>query len=189
VKRRFALAVALVILVVAATVVRATQIVYRSPEQLGEQSVLVVHGRVTSVESSWNEKRTKIFTTTQVEIDDTYKGANRSTVDIVQLGGTVDNVRVNVSGSLSWRPGEEVVLFLEPYEGKYAVSGFSQGKFNVTRDPVTGKAFVRRPALEGVEVTGAPSSDGTTKSLEMNDVPLDVFINRALGSNGKGGSR
>jgi hypothetical protein len=168
---------------------RATQIVYQSPEQLGEQAALVVLGRVTSVESYWNDKRTKIFTTTRIEVDDTYKGTGTSVVEIVQLGGTVDNLRINVSGSLIWRTGEEVVVFLEPYEGKYAVSGFSQGKFSVTRDPQTGKAFVRRPALEGVEVQGSAPSDVAAKSYEMDEVLLDTFINRALGDARKGGSR
>lgn len=167
----------------------ATQIMYSSPEQLGRQAELVVHGRVVSVESYWNDKRTKIFTSARVAVDDTYKGAAQPVVEIVQLGGTVDNVRVNVSGSLIWKAGEEVVLFLEPYNGQYAVSGFSQGKFNVTRDPVTGKPFVRRPALKGVQIQGAPSSDGTTQSLEMEELPLETFVNRALGSERKGGSR
>ncbi len=168
---------------------QATQIIHRTPQQLGERSELVVHGHVMTVQSAWNDKRTKIFTTTVISVENTYKGAAAPVVEIIQLGGVVDNIRVNVSGSLQWRPGEEVVLFLAPYEGKYAVSGFSQGKFNVKRDAKTGKAYIERPELEGVEIMGAPSKDGTTKPTKVEKVPLEEFVNRALGTGNKGGAK
>jgi hypothetical protein len=153
---------------------KATQILYQSPQQLGEQSSLVVRGKVTSTRSFWNDQRTKVFTETHIAVDETYKGGDVATLRVVQLGGVVDNIRVTVSGALQWTPGEEVLLFVEPYRADaYQVSGFSQGKFNVKRDPQTGKAFIQRPALEGVEIMGA----------------LDVFVNRALGDSDKGGSR
>jgi hypothetical protein len=169
---------------------KATQILYQTPQQLGEQSSLVVRGKVTSTRSFWNDQRTKVFTETQIAVDETYKGGDVATLRVVQLGGVVDNIRVTVSGALQWIPGEEVLLFVEPYRADtYQVSGFSQGKFNVKRDPLTGKAFIQRPALEGVEIMGAPSADGMTKASKVEDVPLEVFVNQALGDSDKGGSR
>ena len=187
--RTTTIAISILIILATATSIQATQILYRSPEQLGQQSALVVQGRVTSVESWWNEKHTKVFTTTRVVVDNTYKGAEQSAVEIVQLGGVIDNIRVNVSGSLQWRPGEEVVLFLEPYEGKFAVSGFSQGKFNVKRDEKTGKAYIERPEMDGVQLLGAPSKDGSVMPTKLESMQLDDFINHALGSGSKGGAR
>jgi hypothetical protein len=178
------------LLFIIAPFTKATQILYRSPQQLGQQSELVVHGRVVGSESQWNDKRTKIFTTTRIAVESTFKGATAPTVEIIQLGGTVGSVKVTVSGALRWVPGEEVVLFLEPYaQGKYQVSGFSQGKFNVERDPDTGKAFIRRPALEGVQVLGAPSSDEMARTSKFENIPLETFVNRALGNEKKGGSQ
>jgi hypothetical protein len=110
-------------------------------------------------------------------------------VEVVQLGGTVDNIRVHVSGALQWRQDEEVLLFLEPYENKHVVSGFSQGKFNVKRDEKTGEAYIERPELEGVEIMGAPSKDGATRATKVRNVPLEEFINHALGTGSKGGAR
>lgn len=166
-----------------------TQIVYQTPQQLGHNAELVVHGTVVSVESQWDDQRAKIFTTTRIAVEDTYKGAGSPLVEIIQLGGVVGNVRVNVSGALQWAPGEEVLLFLEPYLGKYAVSGFSQGKFLVQRDPESGDAYVRRPSLDGVEIQGAPSVDGSPRSSAMADMPLQDFVDRALADGKKGGSR
>lgn len=159
----------------------ATQIVYRTPQQMGKASSLVVQGEVTSVRSYWNEKRTKIFTETLVQVDQAYKGLNPGTVSVVQLGGTVGNVQVTVAGALQWKPGEEVLLFLEPATAEaYQVSGFSQGKFNIERDPMTGEAFVRRPALEGVEILLAPQADQQAPASRALSVPLKRFIDDAL---------
>jgi hypothetical protein len=165
----------------------ATQVLYRTPRELGAESALVVRGEVVEVRSYWNEKRTKVFTSARVAVGETYKGGGVSTVDVVQLGGVVDNVKVTVHGALSWREGEEVVLFLEPYDGSSAssaafqVSGFSQGKFSVERDPRTGKEFVSRPEASGVELVGASAPGSPEPSSRIESVPLEQFINEALG--------
>ena len=159
----------------------ATQIIYRTPQEMGQQSSLVVQGKVTSVRSFWNENRTKIFTETLVQIDESFKGANPGTVRVLQLGGTVDKIKVTVAGAIQWKPGEEVLLFLEEAtENRYHVSGFSQGKFNIERYPDTGEAFVRRPALEGTEVMGAPPSGHEMSTSSVVKTPLRQFIDDAL---------
>jgi len=165
----------------------ATQVLHRTPRELGAESPLVVRGEVVEVRSFWNEKKTKIFTTARVAVGDTYKGSGPAAVDVVQLGGTVGNVKVTVQGALVWNEGEEVVLFLEPYDGPAAsasafqVSGFTQGKFIVERDPRTGKAFVSRPEASGVELVGA-SSPGAPEPLSgIESVPIEQFIDEALG--------
>jgi hypothetical protein len=162
--------------------VEATQVVYQSPQQMGSESALVVRGRVTGTRSFWNESNTKILTETTVNVDETYKGSGVPTVSVVQLGGVVGNARMTVHGALSWKPGEEVLLFLEPRrQGGHRVSGFSQGKFDIERDPVTGEAFVVHPALEGVDVQGAPP-DGTERfPARAEKTPLEQFVNQALG--------
>jgi hypothetical protein len=170
------------IIVSIASTALATQIVYQSPQQLGEHSALVVRGKVVSVESYWNADHSKIFTRTRVGVDETYKGADQPTVDIVQLGGVVDNVRVTVHGALQWVPGEEVLLFVERQDsGGYRVSGFSQGKFHIERDPKTGVAYVNAPSLDGVELVGASGADGIRRPTKSDKVTVDTFVDQALG--------
>jgi len=164
-----------------ATAPQATQVMYRTSQDLGSESALVVQGRVAGVQSYWNETHSKIFTEAQVTIEESYKGGRPGTVRVLQLGGIVGHVRMTVAGSLSWNPGEEVLLFLEPsMGGAYQVSGFSQGKFTVERDPETGLPYVSRPALEGAEVLRAPGSDAAEPITGVTRMPLERFINEAL---------
>ncbi len=158
----------------------ATQILYQTIEQLGSESAVVVQGEVVSTQSYWNDQRTKVFTETTVTVNQAYKGDTGVTVQILQLGGTVGNVRVTAHGALQWTAGEEVILFLEPYlDGKFQIAGFSQGKFNVVRDHQTGQAFVMRPALDGAQIIGAPDDGGESTGLVR--IPLNRFIAQALG--------
>jgi hypothetical protein len=159
----------------------ATQIEYRSPRQLGEQAEIVVRGRVLSSESFWNESRTKVFTRTSIAVDETYKGDDRSTVDVIQLGGVVGNIMVNVHGAPHWQAGEEVLLFAEPYAaGDYRVSGFCQGKLRIMRDEATGEAFVETApegAVRGMEIRDPA---GQSAPLRRVATPLDEFVSYAL---------
>lgn len=167
-------------LMVATLPAQGTQVQYKSVEQLGEDSSAVVRGTVASVRSFWNEKHTKIFTATIIAVDESYKGRPGETVEVLQLGGTVDNVQVTAHGALHWTAGEEVVLFLEPYtEGRFQVAGFSQGKFNIERDPDTGAAYIKRAALEGAQMVGAPGT--VDASAEVETISLEKFLKEALG--------
>lgn len=176
------LACNLLLLAVLSGLAHATQIAYRSPQQLADESSLVVRGRVQSVESYWNSKHTKVFTRTRIAVDETYKGGARPTIEIIQLGGTVGNAKVTVQGVLQWKVGEEVLVFAEPYDaGTYQVSGFSQGKFKIQRDRATGVAYVDAPPLEGVSLVGAPSSESPSRPTLKPRVTLDQFVGQALG--------
>ena len=171
------LRVSIPVLIILSMSVQATQIIYRSPQQMGEESALVVQGRVTGVRSYWNDTNTKIFTETQVAIDQSYKGGAGGTVSVVQLGGVVGHVQMKVEGALAWSPGEEVLLFLEPFNGdRYMVYGLSQGRYEIERD-VRGRPFVSRGAFEGLEMLDAPED----RTPENERVPLDTFIDKALG--------
>jgi hypothetical protein len=167
------------LLLLAATAASATQIIYKSPRDLGREATLVVDGRVAGVRSYWNAEHTAIFTETLVDVSTTYKGDDTGTVRVVQPGGIVGHVRTTVAGALSWNVGEDVVLFLEPAApGAYRVSGFSQGKFTVERDPATGAQYVRAADTGGAQVFGAPSADGST---QLKRVSVETFVNQALG--------
>ena len=181
-KRTTSGALLLLVLLICSGPVDATQVIYQSPQQMGTESALVVRGRVTDVFSYWNESQTKIFTETVFAVDETYKGSGEPTVRVVQPGGVVGNRRMHVHGALVWKPGEEALLFLEPSKtGEHRVSGFSQGKFNIERDPATGRAFIVHPSLGGVDIVGAPTSGGQAGQPRTDKTPLEQFVQQALG--------
>jgi hypothetical protein len=172
------LCVSVLLAALAVSVADATQVLYRSPEQLGTDARLVVDGRVTDVRSHWNDTRTKIITEATVDVAGTYKGNAVSSVTVVQLGGVVGNVRQTVHGALHWQRGEEVLLFLEDaYPGTYQVAGFSQGKYRVERDD-RGRPFVRQASPGGAELV---SPQGETPAVQPTQIPLDTFLDQALG--------
>jgi hypothetical protein len=184
-KRTIAILGVLAVAAFCAELVHATQLVIMTPRQMGEKAQLVVAGRVSGTESYWNEKRTKIFTRIDFAVDTSYKGAAPAAVSLLQLGGTVDGVRTTVDGAIQWRVGEEALLFIEPYtQGTYQVTGLSQGKFRIERDPATGAAFISRPALEGVKLVdaqGAPVSGAAASGAALEKTPIERFVAEALG--------
>jgi hypothetical protein len=157
---------------------QATKIMYRSPRDLAAESPQIVRGTVASVDSYWNAEGTKIFTEARVVVEETYKGASIREARVIQLGGIVGHVNMHVEGALSWKPDEEVLLFLEPnIPGTFSVAGFSQGRFEIQRDARTGKAFVVGVDLGGTEVVGAPSV-GVPPGQQR--ISLDQFVNETL---------
>jgi hypothetical protein len=157
------------------TLASATQVQYQSIEIMGATAQRIVRSTVTEVRPYWNESQTRILTETTIKISEDYKGAGSDRVLLVQFGGVVDGVRMTVAGALSWNPGEEVVLFLEEsLPGHHRVSGFSQGKYAVQRDPATGEAFVSQAGLGATELSGAPPEELRSR------MPLGELLNRAL---------
>jgi hypothetical protein len=160
---------------------QATQILLKTPSEMGRSSELVVQGRVAAVHSFWNAGGTKILTEVRVDVDRSHKGQAKDTVRIVQLGGEVDGVRMTVAGSPSWRTGEEVLVFLERMRsGDHRVAGFSQGKFLVERDARSGEAFVRRPALIDTELMARAGMAAPKQAENALRVPLRRFLDESL---------
>lgn len=163
------------IMLVCAAAAQATQIEYRTPQQMGAGSALVVQGRVAGVRSYWNGTRTKILTETRISVDRSFKGTAAGEIPVIQLGGTVGHVQMRVEGAVSWVRGEEVLLFLEPFRpGSYQVYGLSLGKYRIERDD-RGRAFVRGAGPGTAELLGTPDHERDAR------VPLDTFIDDALG--------
>jgi len=161
----------------------ATQILLQTPRQMGGNSELVVQARVRSTESRWNATHTKILTQIDLTVEEGFKGNAPSTLRVVQLGGVVDGVRMHVAGSLAWKPGEEVLLFLENARGgDYRVAGFSQGKFLVERDTRSGELYISRPALLETQLVGKTSGlTGKTAGSDMR-MSLRRFLDESLPS-------
>jgi hypothetical protein len=101
---------------------------------LARGSDAVVRGTVTRIESKWTGDHARIVTEIEVEVAQTIKGIPAEKLTVVQPGGAVGDIGQSVSGTASFKHGEEVVLFLERRPGgTFLVSGMAQGKFRVER--------------------------------------------------------
>ena len=114
---------------------RATTMVSMSMEQLTQASSDIVQARVVSQVCAWNAAHSQIVTITSLAVSQSLKGNASSTIQVQQLGGTVDHVTQSIMGDVSFRPQSEYILFLEPADGSiFHVVGMSQGAYPVYQD-------------------------------------------------------
>ncbi len=124
---------------------------------------------MTRVEAKRHE-RGQIWTYAELLVTDGVKGSTKSAIVVKQPGGVVGEVGQRVSGAATFRPSEDVVLFLEPAvdePGAFVVMSLTAGK--VTFEDVRGvRAAVRH--LDGVTFAEA----GTRQTLHAIE-PLEVL--------------
>lgn len=124
-------------------------------EELTRRSTLVVRARcvdrqVTRTADGRVESRARFA------ITETAKGAASSDlVTVRQLGGRADDVEVQVPGAPLSEPDDDVVLFLEPYDGDVlGVVGVALGYLPVAALPGSG-AVVRTSRVLGADFAGS----------------------------------
>ncbi len=103
-------------------------------ETLSTKAARVVLARVSNQYAGWDEAHRRIYTWTELEVLETWKGPDQSSVLVKSLGGQVGDVGMRVSGTPEFVPGERVVVFLREVGAEFAVVGMSQGKFRVVDD-------------------------------------------------------
>ena len=150
------------------SLVEATSTVAVPVSELVRLSPVIVHGTVLSTASRWNEDHSLIVTDVRIGVITTLRGEPRQEITVVQPGGRVGKLRVDVDGAAVFLVGEELVLFLAPDgNGALAPVGMNQGGFKVKPDPRTGR--------KRMQETGSTSSKQQL-SLEsfLDDVRVTV---------------
>jgi hypothetical protein len=132
-----ALSLALASITVAAPPAAATIVKSLSLDEMVKSADVVVHGRVERRVASWNEERTRIYTVSEIRVEESLKGPARAgeVLRVRQLGGEVDGIAQTIAGNAKLAEGEEVILFLDRDEekGLHYVVGMAQGKYAVDR--------------------------------------------------------
>jgi hypothetical protein len=150
----------------------ATQVLQQDTPALVQSSSDIVIGSVESAASHWNAKHTRIVTDVAVRVEESLKGANTPTVTLTQMGGDVDGMHLEVAGSPVFQRGQRSVFFLwRDSKGRAQVNGLAMGKFDIERDPATGRAMVRRQ-LDGLTLTGKTRAT-TTNAAKPERMALD----------------
>lgn len=94
-------------------------------------SDLIIEGRVKSVSEPFWDKENKdiVRRSVTVEVNDTYKGKAKSTVELLLSGGKIGDYVHNVSPNLELIEGENVILFLIQYHDNehYVIMNSTQG--------------------------------------------------------------
>ncbi|MFT3708714.1 MAG: hypothetical protein QM817_13770 [Archangium sp.] len=127
----------------------ATTLLALDVQGLTKNSHAVVRGTVKSVSSRWTKDGGRIMTDAVIEVSETWKGAAVKQVTVMQPGGEVGDVGQLVHGTVKFKAGEEVVVFLEARgDDHFLLTGMVQGRFKVERSS-DGKAVFARQELDG----------------------------------------
>ena len=111
-------------------------------ESMSKNADLIITGKVTQQNSSWNENQTRIYTQATIQVEEYLKGSNNSgPVIISYLGGEVGEVGEMYSHMPRFEDNEEVLVFLKKDDKStnYKVFNGEEGKINVIIDPKTGE--------------------------------------------------
>jgi hypothetical protein len=132
--------------------VNATTVVPVSDRDLIQQAIVIVLGRVSTIESWFDRQEKQIVTYITLTPDEVLKGTLPSgPLTLKQAGGSVGPLRSWIHGSPEFLRGEKVLLFLSRnLDGTARVLHLYQGKFSVFRDRDTGKEFAYRDIPYGV---------------------------------------
>ncbi len=111
---------------------QATTIASMSLKELVSAADVVARVRCLGNESRWEGG--EIWTFTRFEVLETMKGAAPPTLITRLPGGRVGHIVATVDAAPRFRPGEEVVLFLErKAAGDFSVTSWTQGTFRIRR--------------------------------------------------------
>ena len=124
-----------------AVVLSATTLSRLRFTDLAQESTAVARLRCLSAISRWDKG--EIWTETRFEVLETEKGLLPGLISVRTLGGRLEHLHARVDGVPVFRPGEEVYLFLWGAAGEpYAVLGWSQGTFRISKNSQTGAETV-----------------------------------------------
>jgi hypothetical protein len=129
---------------VGATFGWATTLLSLDVAGLARSSDVVVRGKVVSVAPRWTKDHGRIITDTEVDVTEAWKGAPSKRITVMQPGGEIGEVGQRVEGVATFKPGEEVVVFLEARGDRFTMAGMAQGRFVVERSSDGTASFARQ---------------------------------------------
>lgn len=181
---------------------RASVMRFLAVEELADHSSQVVRARITGQTTHWTPNHEGIFTEIEAVVLGEMKWdggavpgspAQGRRITIIQAGGTIDGFSLDWNGRPTFRYGEDLVLFLAPYEPsdpqdrRLLVVGGKQGRMRVLSDAQGSPVMVERD-LMGVQ--GAPFIEGDTPKgppPRQDRIPWDVLREKVRA--GRGGAR
>jgi hypothetical protein len=123
----------------------ATIIKKISLNELVEKADQIFVGKVTEINSFWDTRHEKIWTTVSFSVIQTIKGKSAENITVKLLGGQIkeENIESKVDGMPEFKIGEEGLIFLKDQPGLYCpIVGWYQGQFKIQKDTETGQYIV-----------------------------------------------
>ena len=119
--------------------------------QLAKESDLIVHGEVIG-KSVQRDPEGRIYTRVELDLTEVWKGdVKTQPLVIVHSGGILGNRWAATQDEVSFKMGEEVVVFLVlNSRGEGVTMGMNQGKFLISSDKSSGWKYAQNPFHGGL---------------------------------------
>jgi hypothetical protein len=115
---------------------------------------------VVSVRAAWDDKHERIFSTIELDVIESWKGAALASkrVTVVQPGGTVDDISMVVTGTGRFSPGERSLVFLRGPAGRSQLVGMAQGKRPMRFETASRRWLVAPPDMAQLKTVRRPGA-------------------------------
>jgi len=137
-------------------------------EQLTDAADLIVSGKVTGSWSAWDSEHKYIWTHYRITVTSAVKGAATPTLEFTEPGGYLAGRSMTIAGSVSYRVGESVLIFLSRLPNGYLrTTGWAQGKYGLDANEK-----LHATTLIGPEVVEAGTPPAGSSLTRLNDMSL-----------------
>jgi hypothetical protein len=161
----------LLAILLAAAAAPATTLLRMSLEKLSRAAAVIVRAQCLENFTAWEGG--EIWTFTSFDVQEVWSGAAPGKITVRLLGGRVADVTSTVPGVPRFRPGEEVVLFLEPTpRGDFSIVSWQQGAFRIRLDAPSGAENVTQ------DTAAFATFDPDTRQFQaagIRNLPLATF--------------
>jgi hypothetical protein len=111
---------------------RATTIPRLTFEQLTDASETVASGAITQSWAAWDSEHKYIWTHYRMSVAEVVKGARATSIEFAEPGGAVGDLTMAIAGTVTYRVGDRVVVFLSRMPNGYLrTTGWAQGKYTL----------------------------------------------------------
>lgn len=152
----------------------ATREVSMGTSELARTSTDVVVAKCVSSETKRDENTGLIYTYTTFKVDESLKGEYDNEIVLRIIGGTVGDVTINAPDAPTFKPDEEVVLFLGPRntKGYPVLKSMNRGVYRIQTDEA-GYKVITTPVI-GLDIIDSKTNEKVT---DNNKIYLNDFIN------------
>ena len=171
------------------TTTLASTAIIPSDEEMVIESRAIVTGKVMEISTGVDSSKGLVFTYVRLKVETVLKGRiSESEIVLKELGGETAELGTMIFGMPKFEEGQQVFLYLNTWpDGALRVHQGFLGKFNVTRNALTGRLEVaRQQEGETVEILASTNKNVSgTNDLEA----YSARINNLVGANSESTER
>ena len=153
-----------------------------SAKDLTKNPLLCFMANAPKIKCEWNENKSIIYTYVTVVPEEYIKGNLGSEAVIAVPGGRVGDIIYEVSDMPIFTEGEDVMAFIWTNPaGKNLITGGSQGKMRIDKDPKTGKRMVHGSSAAIVTEYEGQGFEKPDKPSKPEKAQLEDFVKKLKG--------